>query len=163
MSWFPSTALNSAFDSFTDTVQTATKIVQDAIPEEQKEFLAKLTLNTDEMISERQNFRDEATRKEQAKSRLDKLLPWETLDLEREVRFLKSIWIVVVDFVRSCPFFVAIDLKREYIFFSHSHSSFYYIIVIIIIFKNIISDFGGRMQGRNFVVVFSRGHILRSI
>lgn len=86
MSWFPSTALNSAFDSFTDTVQTATKIVQDAIPEEQKEFLAKLTLNTDEMISERQNFRDEATRKEEAKTRLDKLLPWETLDLEREVR-----------------------------------------------------------------------------
>jgi len=85
MSWFPSTALNSAFDTFTDTVQTATKIVQDAIPEEQKEFLAKLTLNTDEMISERQNFRDEATRKEEAKTRLDKLLPWETLDLEREI------------------------------------------------------------------------------
>ena len=29
--------------------------------------------------------------KEQAKIRLDKLLPWETLDLEREVRYLKSI------------------------------------------------------------------------
>ncbi|MGK3746949.1 MAG: hypothetical protein ACI8RD_010353 [Bacillariaceae sp.] len=91
MSWFPTTALNSAFDSLTENVQKATNIVKDAIPEEQKEFLAKLTLNTDEMISERQNFRDEATRKEQAKIRLDKLLPWETLDLEREVRYLKSI------------------------------------------------------------------------
>lgn len=78
MSWFQSTGLNSAFDTLTETVQKAKETVQDAIPTEHKELLAKLTLNTDEMISERQNFRDEATRKEQAKNRLDKLLPWET-------------------------------------------------------------------------------------
>jgi len=63
----------------------ATESVHNVIPTEHKEFLAKLTLNTEEMISERQNFRDEAARKEQAKNRLDKLLPWETLDLEREI------------------------------------------------------------------------------
>lgn len=86
MSWFQSTGLNSAFDTLTETVQKAKETVQDAIPTEHKELLAKLTLNTDEMISERQNFRDEATRKEQAKNRLDKLLPWETSIKNYEVR-----------------------------------------------------------------------------
>lgn len=87
MSWFQSTStgLNSAFDSLSETVQKATESVHDAIPTEHKAFLAKLTLNTEEMISERQNFRDEAARKELAKTCLDKLLPWETLDLEREI------------------------------------------------------------------------------
>jgi len=85
MSWFQSTGLNSALDSLTETVQKATESVHDAIPTKHKEFLAKLTLNTEDMISERQNFRDEAARKELAKTRLDKLLPWETLDLEREI------------------------------------------------------------------------------
>ena len=86
MSWFQSTGLNSAFDTLTETVQKAKETVQDAIPTEHKELLAKLTLNTDEMISERQNFRDEATRKEEAKNRLDKLLPWETSIKNYEVR-----------------------------------------------------------------------------
>jgi len=85
MSWFQYTGLNSALDSLTETVQKATESVHDAIPTKHKEFLAKLTLNTEDMISERQNFRDEAARKELAKTRLDKLLPWETLDLEREI------------------------------------------------------------------------------
>jgi len=85
MSWFQSIGLNSAFDSLTETVQKAKESVHDAIPTEQKELFAKLTLNTEEMISERQNFRDEATRKEQAKEELNKLLPWETFDLEREI------------------------------------------------------------------------------
>ena len=85
-SWFQSSGLNAAFDSLSETVQNVSESVQDAIPTEHKEFLAKLTLNTDEMISERQNFRDEATRKDQAKDSLNKILPWETLDVEREVR-----------------------------------------------------------------------------
>ena len=85
MSWLQSSGLTSAFDSLTETVAKATESVQDAVPAKHKEFLAKLTLNTEEMISERENFRDEASRKEQAKNRLNKLLPWETFDSEREV------------------------------------------------------------------------------
>ena len=88
-SWFASTTgvdLSSAFGTLTETVQNVTESVQDAIPAEHKAMLAKLTLNTDEMISERKNFREEATRKEDAKDRLNKILPWETLDAEREVR-----------------------------------------------------------------------------
>jgi len=86
-SWFQSTGLdlNSAFESLTEKVQSVSESVQDAIPTEHKKFLAKLTLNTDEMISERQNFREEASRKEEAKDRLNKILPWETLDPEREI------------------------------------------------------------------------------
>jgi len=86
-SWFGSAGLDltSALGSLTETVQSVSESVQDAIPTEHKDFLAKLTLNTDEMISERENFRQEATKKEKAKDRLNKILPWETLDPEREI------------------------------------------------------------------------------
>ena len=84
-SWFSSAGLNSAFDTLTETVQTVTETVSEVIPTEHKEFLAKITLNTDEMISERKNFKEEASRKAQAKDLLNKILPWETLDAEREV------------------------------------------------------------------------------
>jgi hypothetical protein len=73
-------------NTLTETVQSVSDSVQEAIPEEYKESLAKLTLNTDEMINERANFREEATRKAEAKDKLNKILPWETLDAEREVR-----------------------------------------------------------------------------
>jgi len=85
MSWFQSTGLNAALGSLTESVQKATETVQQAIPAEHKDFLAKLTLNTEEMINERQNFREEARRKEEAKNRLGQLLPWETRDAEREI------------------------------------------------------------------------------
>jgi len=85
-SWF-STGIDftSALDTLTETVQGVTDSVQEAIPQEHKEFLAKLTLNTDEMIAQRETFGNEASRKEQAKDRLNKILPWETLDPEREI------------------------------------------------------------------------------
>ena len=87
-SWFSSAGLdlNSALDTLTTTVQSVTESVSEAIPTEHKEFLAKITLNTDEMISERQTFSEEATKKAKAKDPLNKILPWETLDAEREVR-----------------------------------------------------------------------------
>jgi len=87
-SWFSSAGLpdlNSAMNTLTETVQSVSDSVQEAIPEEYKESLAKLTLNTDEMINERANFREEAIRKEEAKDKLNKILPWETLDAEREI------------------------------------------------------------------------------
>lgn len=81
-SWFQSAGLSSALGSITEKIQTT---VNDVIPPEHKEFLAKITLNTDEMINERQNFREEENRKAAAKDRLNKILPWETLDAEREI------------------------------------------------------------------------------
>jgi len=87
-SWFASAGLdlNSALDTLTETVQNVSESVSEAIPTEHKEFLAKITLNTDEMISERANFREEANRKAEAKDRLNKILPWGTLNPEMEVR-----------------------------------------------------------------------------
>ena len=84
-SWFQSTGLGGALDSLTESVNQVTSQVKEAIPDEYKEGLAKLTLNTEEMINERQNFREEALRKEEAKKRLDSILPWETRDAEREI------------------------------------------------------------------------------
>jgi hypothetical protein len=83
-SWFNAAGLNATFASLSETVAKATETVQHAIPEEYKEGLAKLTLNTEEMINERQNFREEALRKEAAK-KLFQLLPWETKDEERQI------------------------------------------------------------------------------
>lgn len=77
--------LNSAFDALTETVQSVTEQVQEAIPEKHKDFLAKITLNTEEMVAERANFKEEASRKDQTKNILNKILPWETLDPEREI------------------------------------------------------------------------------
>jgi len=87
-SWFTQSTgldLTSAFDTLTETVQSVSEQVSEAIPTEHKEFLAKITLNTDDMISERQNFREEADRKADAKDKLNKILPWQTLDPEREI------------------------------------------------------------------------------
>lgn len=67
---------------FTSALDDIQKKVNDVIPQD---ALAKLTLNTKEMINERQKIYHEATRKEQAKDRLNKLLPWETSDSEREM------------------------------------------------------------------------------
>jgi hypothetical protein len=59
--------------------------VQQAIPADKKEFLAKLTLNTDEMKAMRQEFGDDAARKAEAKNMLAGMLPWETKDSERDI------------------------------------------------------------------------------
>jgi hypothetical protein len=86
MSWFPSAGLNGTlFQSLSETVAKATESVQNSIPEEYKQGLAKLTLNTEEMINERQHFRNEALRKDAAAKRLGQILPWETKDTEREI------------------------------------------------------------------------------
>ena len=61
-----------------------TEKVQNAIPVD-KELLAKLTLNTDEMKATRQQFGDEAKRKAEVKDMLAGMLPWETRDKEREI------------------------------------------------------------------------------
>lgn len=66
------------------TLSNLSEKVQKAIPLD-KELLAKLTLNTDEMKAVRQQFGDEAKRKEQVKDMLAGMLPWETRDKERDI------------------------------------------------------------------------------
>lgn len=79
-SWF-----DAGLSTLSSLTQNVTETVQNAIPKEHQELLAKLTLNTDEMKAERQQFGDEAQRKDEAKQRLGQLLPWETKDAEREI------------------------------------------------------------------------------
>lgn len=82
MSWFSS--LTETVQSVTESVQNVTESVQNAIPLD-KELIAKLTLNTDEMKAERENFGEEANRKADAKYMLAGMLPWETKDSERDI------------------------------------------------------------------------------
>ena len=82
MSWF-STGLDT-LNQLTEKVQQATEKVQQVIPVD-KEMLAKLTLNTDEMIAERQKLGEEAKRKDEVKNMLSGMMPWETRDTERDI------------------------------------------------------------------------------
>ena len=79
-SWF-----DTGLNTLNSLTQNVTESVQNAIPKEHQELIAKLTLNTDEMKSTRQKLGDEAKRKEDAKRRLGQLLPWETKDADREI------------------------------------------------------------------------------
>jgi hypothetical protein len=80
MSWF-----TTGLDKLNELSATVKDTVQKAIPADKKELLAKLTLNTDEMKAERQQFGDEATRKSEVKDMLAGMLPWETKDSERDI------------------------------------------------------------------------------
>ena len=87
-SWFSSATginIDGALNSITDTVSKAAAEVSSVIPEEHKDFIKKLTLNTDEMINERLTIKEETLRKQAALQRLGELLPWETNDTERDI------------------------------------------------------------------------------
>jgi hypothetical protein len=87
-SWFSSATginIDGALSTLTDTVSKAAAEVSNVIPEEHKDFIKKLTLNTDEMINERLSIKEEALRKQAALQRLGELLPWETNDKERDI------------------------------------------------------------------------------
>ena len=74
----------SWFTSGLDTLSQFSEKVQKAIPVD-KDLLAKLTLNTDEMKAERQQFGDDAKRKADVKDMLAGMFPWETRDSERDI------------------------------------------------------------------------------
>jgi hypothetical protein len=74
----------SWFTSGLEALHQLSETVQKAIPMD-KELLAKLTLNTDEMKAERQQFGEEAKRKMEVKNMLSGMLPWETRDSERDI------------------------------------------------------------------------------
>lgn len=75
----------SWFTSGLDTLNSLTEKVQQSLPPIDKELLNKLTLNTDEMKAERQQFGEEASRKAEVKNMLAGMLPWETRDKERDI------------------------------------------------------------------------------
>jgi hypothetical protein len=74
----------SWFTSGLEALSHISETVQKAIPVD-KSLLAKLTLNTDEMKAERQQFGAEAARKKEVKNMLAGMLPWETKDPERDI------------------------------------------------------------------------------
>mmetsp|Transcript_11278 Transcript_11278/g.31199 ORF Transcript_11278/g.31199 Transcript_11278/m.31199 type:complete len:382 (-) Transcript_11278:200-1345(-) len=82
MSWF--SAGLDALKDVGDKVASVTEKVKEAVPLD-REMLAKLTLNTDDMKAERQQFRDDAQHKAQVKDMLAGMYPWETRDAEREI------------------------------------------------------------------------------
>jgi hypothetical protein len=58
--------------------------VAEAIPVD-KEMIAKLTLNTDEMKAQREQFGQDETRRKKVKNMLAGMFPWETRDSERDI------------------------------------------------------------------------------
>mmetsp|Transcript_23333 Transcript_23333/g.66114 ORF Transcript_23333/g.66114 Transcript_23333/m.66114 type:complete len:367 (-) Transcript_23333:326-1426(-) len=82
MSWF--SAGLDALKDVTEKVAQVTEKVAEAVPID-REMIAKLTLNTEDMKAERQQFGDEAARKAHVKNMLSGIYPWETKDAEREI------------------------------------------------------------------------------
>jgi len=76
-SWFSGSALGDTLKGLKDKVQEKVKIDPDLIK--------KLTLQSDEMVSERQRFEEEDNKKEAVRDNLAEILPWETRDAEMEI------------------------------------------------------------------------------
>mmetsp|Transcript_9092 Transcript_9092/g.20550 ORF Transcript_9092/g.20550 Transcript_9092/m.20550 type:complete len:353 (-) Transcript_9092:256-1314(-) len=76
-SWFSGAALSDRLNGLKEKVQSKVKIDPDLIK--------KLTLQSDEMVSERQHFYEEEQRKEAVRDSLAEILPWETRDAEMEI------------------------------------------------------------------------------
>ena len=86
-SWFSVDALTELKESATSAASAATTAAQAVLTDEaaREGLIKKLTLNTDELKSEREQMEIEETRKVEVKDKLARLLPWETLDEEREI------------------------------------------------------------------------------
>mmetsp|Transcript_9876 Transcript_9876/g.22094 ORF Transcript_9876/g.22094 Transcript_9876/m.22094 type:complete len:410 (+) Transcript_9876:149-1378(+) len=86
-SWFSMDALTELKESATTAASAATTAAQAVLTDEaaREGLIKKLTLNTDELKSEREQMEVEETRKAEVKDKLSRLLPWETLDEEREI------------------------------------------------------------------------------
>lgn len=76
-SWFSGVALGEKFNGLKEKVQAKVKI--------DPELIKKLTLQSDEMVSERQRMGEEDQRKEAVRDSLAEILPWETRDAEMEI------------------------------------------------------------------------------
>mmetsp|Transcript_5750 Transcript_5750/g.14359 ORF Transcript_5750/g.14359 Transcript_5750/m.14359 type:complete len:352 (+) Transcript_5750:107-1162(+) len=77
-SWFTSAALSDKINSLKDKVQTQVNNID-------PDLIKKLTLQSDELVSERQRIDEEERRKETVRDSLAEILPWETRDAEMEI------------------------------------------------------------------------------
>lgn len=85
-SWFSGAAvlsegLGDKLNGLKDTVQAKVKDNINIDPE----LIKKLTLQSDELVSERERIIEEDTRKEHVRDSLADILPWETRDAEMEI------------------------------------------------------------------------------
>lgn len=78
-SWFSGGALSDTLSGLKDKVQS--QVVNNIDPN----LLKKLTLQSDELVSERQRIDEEERRKETVRETLSEILPWETRDEEMEI------------------------------------------------------------------------------
>lgn len=76
-SWFSGSTFGDKLNGLKEKVQSKVKIDPDLIK--------KLTLQSDEMVSERQQLDEEERRKEAVRDSLAEILPWETRDAEMEI------------------------------------------------------------------------------
>lgn len=77
-SWFSGGALGDTLSGLKDKVQSRVNNID-------PDLLKKLTLQSDELVSERQRIDEEERRKEAVRETLSEILPWETRDEEMEI------------------------------------------------------------------------------
>ncbi len=82
MSWFSGSALPL---SLGDTLNGLKDKVQAKVNSIDPDLIKKLTLQSDELLAERQQIDDEERRKEAVRDSLSEILPWETRDVEMEI------------------------------------------------------------------------------
>mmetsp|Transcript_17261 Transcript_17261/g.24934 ORF Transcript_17261/g.24934 Transcript_17261/m.24934 type:complete len:357 (+) Transcript_17261:84-1154(+) len=83
-SWFSELSSNISDLSGTLNLKELTDKVQAAIPID-AETIQKLTLNSPDMVAEREQYKQDADRKARLKDSLAHMYPWETRDEEREI------------------------------------------------------------------------------
>lgn len=77
-SWFSGVALGDKLSGFKAKVQSKVNNID-------PDLIKKLTLQSDEMVSERQQMEEEERRKDVVRDSLAEILPWETRDAEMEI------------------------------------------------------------------------------
>lgn len=77
-SWFSSAALGDKINGLKEKVQSQVNNID-------PDLIKKLTLQSDELVSERQRIDEEERRKETVCDSLAEILPWETRDAEMEI------------------------------------------------------------------------------
>jgi len=83
-SWFSFEKLNELSSEISNKVQSASNKVQSALPIDD-ELIRKLTLTSADLVAEHSQLEQEELRKEEVRDCLTELLPFETLDEEREI------------------------------------------------------------------------------
>ena len=81
-SWFSSAALPL---SLGETLNGLKDKVQAKVNSIDPDLIKKLTLQSDELLAERQQIDDEERRKEAVRDSLSEILPWDTRDAEMEI------------------------------------------------------------------------------